>query len=160
MRSASILARAMVYGAILTIAIAGIGSILGYAVAGVPGLVSALIGSGLTALFMALTALSIVLAARVSHNEATSTLFFGVVLGVWLLKFIVFIVIMVVLRGQSFIQPVVLFVAILAAVIGSLAVDVLAFVRSRVPYTTELRPAVEPHPIADDDAGVERLPIS
>ncbi len=150
----------MVYGAILTIAIAGIGSILGYAAAGVPGLVSALIGSGLTALFMGLTALSIVLAARVSHNEATSTLFFGVVLGVWLLKFIVFIVIMVVLRGQSFIQPVVLFVAILAAVIGSLAVDVLAFVRSRVPYTTELPPAVEPHPIADDDAGVERSPIS
>ena len=134
MKTASVLGRALVYGAILTVGIAVIGSLVGYLVAGIPGLVSALIGAGLTALFMGFTALSIVLASRVTKGEPSSTLFFGIVLGMWLLKFVVFIVILVLLRGQPFLEPLVMFFAILAAVIGSLTVDVIAFVRSRVPY--------------------------
>jgi hypothetical protein len=134
MRTASVLGRALVYGAILTVAIAIVGSLVGYLVAGTPGLVSALIGAGLTALFMGFTALSIVIASRVTKDEPSSTLFFGIVLGMWLLKFVVFIVILVLLRDASFIQPLVMFFAILAAVIGSLVVDVVAFLRSRVPY--------------------------
>jgi len=133
-KTASVLGRALVYGAILTVGIAVIGSLVGYLVAGIPGLVSALIGAGLTALFMGFTALSIVLASRVTKGEPSSTLFFGIVLGMWLLKFVVFIVILVLLRGQPFLEPLVMFFAILAAVIGSLTVDVIAFVRSRVPY--------------------------
>ena len=138
MKTATILARALVYGGILTVAIAVVGSIIGYLVAGGAGLVSALIGAGLTALFMGFTALSILLAARVTKGEASSTLFFGIVLGVWLLKFIVFIVILVLLRDQPFIEPLVMFFAILAAVIGSLVVDVVAFLRSRVPYVGDI----------------------
>jgi len=133
MKTATILARAIVYGGILTVAIAIAGSVVGYLVAGGPGLVSGLIGAGLTALFMGFTALSIVLAARVSKDEVSSTLFFGIVLGVWLLKFVVFIVILVLLRDQPFVQPMVMFVSILVAVIGSLVVDVVAYVRARVP---------------------------
>jgi hypothetical protein len=138
MKTASVLGRALVYGAILTIGIAVVGSIIGYLVAGVPGLVSALIGAGLTALFMGFTALSIVIASRVTKDEPSSTLFFGIVLGMWLLKFVVFIVILVVLRDQPFIEPLVMFFAILAAVIGSLVVDVVAFLRSRVPYVGDI----------------------
>ena len=134
MKSASILARALVYGVILTIAIAVIGSLIGFLVAGLPGLVSALLGAGLTALFMVFTSLSIVLAAKVTKGEPSSTLFFGIVLGSWLLKFVVFIAVLVALRGADFLQPLVFFFSILAAVIGSLAVDVVAFVGSRVPY--------------------------
>jgi len=137
-KTASVLGRALVYGAILTVAIALLGSFVGYLVAGTPGLVSALIGAGLTALFMGFTALSIVLASRVTNNEPSSTLFFGIVLGMWLLKFIVFIAILLLLRNQPFVQPVVMFFAILAAVIGSLAVDVVAFLRSRVPYVGDI----------------------
>ena len=138
MKTATILARALVYGGILTVAIALIGSVVGYLVAGGPGLVSALIGAGLTALFMGFTALSILLAARVTKGEASSTLFFGIVLGVWLLKFVVFIVILVLLRDQPFIEPLVMFFAILAAVIGSLVVDVIAYVGARVPYVGDV----------------------
>jgi hypothetical protein len=138
MKTATILARALVYGGILTVAIAVVGSIVGYLVADGPGLVSALIGAGLTALFMGFTALSIVLAARVTKGEASSTLFFGIVLGVWLLKFVVFIVILVLLRDQPFIQPLVMLVAIVAAVIGSLVVDVIAYVGARVPYVGDI----------------------
>lgn len=138
MKSASILARALVYGAILTVAIAVVGSIIGFLVAGVPGLVSALIGAGLTAFFMLLTSLSIVLAAKATKGEPSSTLFFGIVLGSWLLKFVVFIAVLVALRGADFLQPLVFFFAILAAVIGSLVVDVVAFLGSRVPYVGEV----------------------
>ena len=138
MKTATILARALVYGAILTVAIAIVGSIVGYLVAGPSGLVSALIGAGLTAVLMGLTALSILLAARVTKGEASSTLFFGIVLGVWLLKFVVFIVILVLLRSQPFIDPLVMFFSILVAVIGSLVVDVIAYVGARVPYVGDV----------------------
>lgn len=134
MKSSAILGRALAYGAILTVAIAVVGSVIGYLVAGTPGLISALIGAGLTALFMGFTAGTIVLASRATNGDASSTLFFGIVLGAWLLKFIVFIAILVVLRGQPFLEPLVFFFAILAAVIGSLVVDVLAFVRARESY--------------------------
>ncbi|MDJ0334677.1 hypothetical protein QMG83_05520 [Salinibacterium sp. G-O1] len=134
MKTATILARAIVYGAILTAIIAVVGSVIGYLVAGSSGLISALVGAGLTALFMGFTALSIVLAAKVTHNEPSSTLFFGIVLGVWLLKFVVFIAILVILRDQPFIEPLIMFFSILVAVIGSLVVDVVAFVGARVPY--------------------------
>ncbi|MDO7881512.1 hypothetical protein [Antiquaquibacter soli] len=148
MKSATILARALVYGVILTVAIAVVGSLVGFLVAGVPGLVSGLIGAGLTALFMVLTAGSIVLAAKATKNEPSSTLFFGIVLGSWLLKFVLFIAILLVLRGQPFLEPLVFFFSILAAVIGSLAVDVIAFVGSRVPYADV--------PLPGDEAASER----
>jgi hypothetical protein len=133
-----ILPLAIRYGVALTLLIAVAGSLIGYLAAGIPGLISALIGAGLTAVFMGLTAFSIIVAARVAQDEASSVLFFGVVLGVWLLKFIVFITILVILRTAPFIDPIVMFVSIVAAVIGSLFVDVLAYVRARVPYVGDI----------------------
>jgi hypothetical protein len=129
-----VLSRALLYGAILAVAIAAVGGVLGFLYAGTEGLISAIIGAGITALFMALTALSIVIAQRLTKDDPNVTLFFGVILGVWLLKFVVFIVIVIILRGQPFLEPMVFFLAVLAAVIGSLVVDMLAFLRSRVPY--------------------------
>ena len=129
-----ILTRALRYGGILTLVIAVVGSIIGWLVAGQPGLVSALIGAGITAIFMAFTAVSIMIASKVARTEESVMLFFGIILGSWLLKFVVFIFLMVILRDQPFIDPIIMFVSILAAVIGSLVVDVLAYVRSRVPY--------------------------
>lgn len=148
MNSASILARALVYGAILTVGIAIVGSIVGWLVAGTPGLVSALIGAGLTALFMGFTAGSIILAAKASKSDPSSVLFFGIVLGSWLLKFVVFIAILLVLRNAPFVEPLVMFFSILAAVIGSLTVDVIAFARSREPYVNVALPG-DPSPRPD-----------
>jgi len=129
-----ILRTALIYGGILTLVIAVIGSVLGYLVAGTNGLVSALIGTAVTALFMVFSAVSIMIAQRVTRDDPSITLFFGVVLGAWLLKFVVFIVIVVLLRTAPWLDPMVFFISILAAVIGSLAVDMVAFVRSRTPY--------------------------
>ena len=135
--SATILGRALVYGVILAGSIAALGSIIGFLLAGLPGLLSALIGAVVTAMFMGFTAVSILVAARVTRNDATSVLFFGVILGFWLLKFVAFIVIVILLKSANFLQPMIMFVSIMVAVIGSLVVDVLAFVRTRVPYIDE-----------------------
>lgn len=148
MRASTVLKRAMVLGAVVTGAILVIGSLVGFAVAGTPGLLSALVGAGLTALFMGFTAASILVAVRVTRAEPSPTVFFGIILGSWLLKLIVFIVIMLVLRGADFLEPMVLFVAILAAVIGSLVADVIAFLGAREPYVdVELPGAAEDGPI-------------
>ena len=150
MKASTIMRRALVFGAILTVSIAVLGSIVGLLVAGVPGLLSALIGAGLTALFMGFTAASILLAVRVTKGEPSTTLFFGIILGAWLLKLIVFIVIMLSLRSADFLQPMVLFVSILAAVIGSLAADVIAFIGAREPYVdVEL-----PGPVEDEGPSI------
>lgn len=138
-----ILRTALVYGAVLAAAIAVLGSVLGYLVAGTDGLYSALIGAGITALFMAFTAVSIIIAQRVTRDQPSIALFFGVILGAWFLKFVVFIVLVVLLRGAPFLDPMVFFVSVLAAVIGSLVVDMLAYVRSRTPYVDVELPTSE-----------------
>jgi hypothetical protein len=93
--------------------------------------------------FMGITAGSILLANRFAGSDLFVGAFFGIVLGGWLLKFIVFIILVVLLRGVDWLDPVVLFLAIVAGVIGSLVVDVLVVARARLPYAsdTQLPPA-------------------
>ena len=138
MKTASVLTRALVFGAILTLAIAIVGSVIGYLVAGAGGLVSALIGAALTALFMGFTALSIVLASRATRDKPSSMLYFGIVLGMWLLKFAVFIAVLLLVRGQDWMNPYVFFIAVIAAVIGSLVADMVALAGARVPYVGDI----------------------
>ena len=59
-------------------------------------------------------------------------------LGASALKIVAFLVIMLTLRGVPFIDPRVMFVAVIVAVAGSLVVDVLAFARARVPYVSDV----------------------
>ena len=138
MKYASVLRRALVYGAALTVVIAIAGSVVGYLVAGIPGLVSALIGTGLTALFMGFTTLSILIAERATKRTPSSMKYFSIVLGVWALKFVVFIAILLLLRGQDWVNPYVFFVAVIAAVAGSLITDIVAFAGARVPYAGDI----------------------
>jgi hypothetical protein len=57
-----------------------------------------------------------------------------------------------VLRGQPWISPVILFISIVAGVVGSLLVDVIVVARGRVPYASDVNiPA--PASTADDDRG-------
>lgn len=148
MKNASVLARALVFGAILTVGVALVGSVVGYLVAGGPGLASALVGAGLTALFMGFTALSIVLASRATRDKPSSVIYFGIVLGMWLFKFVVFITVLLLVRGQQWMSPYVFFVAVIAAVIGSLVADIVALAGARVPYVSDSAPPGSPTPSA------------
>ena len=138
MKSSSVLWLALRYGAILTAAVAVLGSIVGFAVAGLPGLLSALVGALLAATFMGLTAGSILIAERVSRGRATSTLYFGIILGTWVVKLIVFAVVAFLVRDLPWMQPYLFFGAVVVVVIGSLFADGVALQRARVPYVGDI----------------------
>ncbi|HEX5859667.1 MULTISPECIES: hypothetical protein [unclassified Agromyces] len=134
-----VLRRALLWSGVLAAVIAVVGGALGYVLAGTEGLVSALLGTLIAVVFMGITAASILLANRFAGSDVFVGAFFGIVLGGWLLKFIVFIVLVVLLRGAEWLDPVVLFLAIVAGVIGSLVVDVLVVAKSRLPYASDTR---------------------
>jgi hypothetical protein len=131
--AATVLKRALVQGALVTAGIAVVAGGLGLAFAGVPGLVSGLVGAAFALLFLGVTAVGLIIAGRSLDSPLGPSVFFAVVLGGWIVKLLVFLVAMLLLRDQPWVQPVVLFLAIVATVIGSLAVDVLVVSRARIP---------------------------
>lgn len=142
-RTASVPARSLRYGAIVTLVIATVGSVIGYLVSGVPGVLSALMGALLAAVFMGLTAVSMLVAWRVTRGSAADLRFFGIVVGAWIAKLLVFVGVAIWLRWQSWLDPMVFFVASLAAVIGFLVVDIVALQTSRIPYVDVSLPGDE-----------------
>ncbi|WP_374007276.1 hypothetical protein [Leifsonia sp. LS-T14] len=126
------------YGLILAGAIAIVGMLLGGLFAGWIGVTSALIGTAMAAVFLSITALSILIANRFIGSDLFVGLFFGIVLGGWIVKFALFLVLAVVLRSQPWINPTVLFLSLIAGVIGSLVVDMIVIFRSRMPYASDV----------------------
>ena len=112
---------------------------IGFAVDGGRGLLSAAIGVALAVGFMAITAASILLANRFADSELFVGAFFGIVLGGWLLKFVLFLVAVFVLRDAEWINPVVLFLSIVGGVLGSLVVDVVVISRSNMLYASDVK---------------------
>jgi hypothetical protein len=141
-KSASVYVRALVYGAIVVFAIAIVGSVVGYLVAGLAGVWSSLVGAGVTALFMGFTTLSVIIAdrsMRASTSSSTSNArYFAIVIGMWGLKFVLFILILITVSGQAWLSPYVFLVVLIAAVIGSLVVDMIALQGARVPYVGDI----------------------
>lgn len=131
--AAKALRTSLVFGAVVTVAIGVIGGIVGYALVGLVGVWSALIGSAVAFVFMGITAGSILLGQRVSGGSIASGLFFGVVLGAWLLKFVLFLVVAFALKNSGAFDVVIAFSCVIAAVLGALASDVIAISRARVP---------------------------
>lgn len=134
-----ILTRSLRYGAIWAVAVAVVAGLIGLLVAGTPGLIGGLVGAVMAGVFLALTALSMLLGGRLAHGDGTSPVFFGTVLAALIVKLIVFLVVVLLLRGQEWISGAVFGWAAIAAVLGSLVADLLAFARSRVPYVSDVR---------------------
>ena len=126
--SASIFRKVLVRGSLLIAAIALAGSIVGGLVAGGSGVASALIGASMTLVFVSITALSVWLGAKLPIGG-----FFGVVMGAWLVKMVIFIILVRVLQDVEGINHPVLGFTLIAAILGSLAVDALTVAKSRQP---------------------------
>ena len=135
----------LVYGGVLALAIAVIGMVVGGLTVGGVGVLSALIGTLMAVVFMGITAASILLANRYAGNENSIGAFFGIVMGGWLLKFIVFLVLLILLKDQPWINPLVLFLSIIAGVLGSLVVDAIVLFKSRMPYASDVVLPPAPH---------------
>lgn len=123
----------LVLGGVTTAAIAVIGGVVGWNLAGWSGLVSALIGAIVAFVFMGVTAASILLGQNLSGGSIASGAFFATVLGAWLLKFALFLVAIFIIKNVTELQPVIALVCVIAAVIGALVSDVVAISRARVP---------------------------
>ena len=95
--------RVLVLGSSLIAAIAMIGGLVGFLVAGLAGLTSSLIGAGLTLVF-----------------------------GGWLVKVIGFVLVIGSLKGADFINGPVLFFTLVAAILGTLAVDSILVLKARI----------------------------
>jgi hypothetical protein len=135
---APLLTRALLYGAAVAVAVAVVAGAIGWAGSGLPGLLGGLLGAALSAVFLGLTALSILLAGRVTGGDAGNPVFFGIVLGVWVLKLVLFVVAAILMRSWDTVDPVVFFWAVVAAVLGSLIGDMVAFARTRIPYVSDI----------------------
>jgi hypothetical protein len=128
-----ILTQVLRYTGLLAIAIAVIGGGLGFLFAGTNGLISALIGTALAVLFASITAASIIGAMRFDIAA-----FFGIVMGAWLMKIIVFIVILALLRDAPFVQTMVLFLTVIAGAVGTMLIDVIVVFTSRLGYASNV----------------------
>ncbi len=131
--AAPVLKKILLYGVILAVVIAVVGGVIGGLVVGSVGVVSALIGTAMAVVFLAITALSILVASRYSLGA-----FFGIVLGAWLLKFIIFLALIFILKDQPWLDTMVMFLSIVAAVVGTLVVDVVVIARSRMSYVSDI----------------------
>ena len=138
MTVAPILTAALRYGAVVAAAVAVLGSLVGFLVSGVPGVLGALVGAALSAVFLGLTAVSILLGGRAAKGDGTSPVFFGVVLGTFGLKLVLFLVFALWLRGQTWLDARLFAATAIVAVIGSLVADLVAYARTRVPYVSDV----------------------
>jgi drug/metabolite transporter (DMT)-like permease len=136
--STPILRRTLIWSAVATLVLAVVAGVVGFLVAEGEGLISGLLGVLLAVLFLAITAISILIANRWYGEPLYVQLFFAIVLGGWFLKLGVFLVVMIVLSGQPWIEPVVFFVSIVAGVIMSLVIDVLVLLRMRLPHVSDV----------------------
>ena len=155
--STPILRATLLWSGVVTAVLAVIGAVAGYLIDGVTGMWSALIGVLVAAVFLAITAASILIANRWYGDDLYVPIFFGIVLGGWILKFVVFIVALLLLRGQPWLDPTVFFVAVVVSVLASLVVDVVVLTRMRVPHVGDITLPTDPDEgDRTDDRGSEK----
>lgn len=116
-------------GTLLAAAIAALGAGMGFLIAGENGTNSALIGALVAFLFNGFTAFTVWLGGKLPLGG-----FFGLVLGGWLVKIILFMVAMMWLKTLDWIHGPTLFFAIVASILGGLTIDALAVNRARLTF--------------------------
>lgn len=139
MSSNPILRSALLWGGVLALVLAVVAGGVGFAVDGSRGLVSGLLGTLIAAFFLGITAGSILFANRFSNSDMFVPIYFGVVMGGWILKFVLFLVAAWILREQPWVNPQILFLSLIVGVVGTLVIDCIVIARSRMPYASDVR---------------------
>ncbi|AMG82895.1 MULTISPECIES: hypothetical protein [Micrococcales] len=128
--STPVLRRTLRWSAGITVGLAFVGACIGWLLAAERGLISAITGVVLTAVFLAITAISLLVANRWYGSPLYVPIFFAIVLGSWLAKFILFFITLTLLRGQNWIEPMIFFVAVVISVLTTLVLDTIILLRS------------------------------
>jgi len=137
MSSNAVFRTALKYSALLALVIAVVGGVIGWSVDGTRGLTSALIGTAMALVFLGITSVSILFANRWSGQDFFVGILFGVVMGSWLLKFVIFLVLGFILKDQPWVNAPILFGSVIVGVIGSLVIDAIVAAKVRVPYVSD-----------------------
>lgn len=111
------------------LAVLGIGA--GYLVSGTPGVWAAVLGVGIALLFSGSTIASMLWTADKSPNTMMAVL-----MGVWIAKMVVLVVILALLGQVDFYDRVVFAVVVLVGVVGSAGLDMYSVVKGRQPYVS------------------------
>ncbi|MGU3434845.1 hypothetical protein ACNHUS_17745 [Actinomycetes bacterium M1A6_2h] len=117
------------YGAIALAVLAVASAVIAYLALGLPGLWGALIGAGLGGAFILLTSVTVLFSARLSPTSLGAVL-----LGGWIAKMLVAVVVLGILNGMTFYHRSTLGIVVLAALVIVLGAETYGVVRSRTPY--------------------------
>lgn len=134
--SQPVFVKALKWSVVATIAMIVVFGGIGYLVSAERGLIGGVIGSAGAGIFFALTLGSIAFANRFVGSDLYVPMFFGIVVGGWLLKFVIFIVAALLLKSQTWLDPTMLFIAVIVGVIVSLAIDAFVVLKSRIPLVS------------------------
>jgi hypothetical protein len=126
--SKKLFSKALQLNLFLTAAVAGLGSLVGFLVYGAPGLASALIGALVTGVFGAMTIASIRFGSKLGLNG-----FYALVLGGWLIKVLLFALLLGFLQSADFISGPMFFFSVVASVLGGLAIDSYLVLAAKIP---------------------------
>jgi len=131
----SVMTRVLRFGLLLVLGISLMGSLAGFFVAGMSGVFGALVGGSAVLIFTGMTALSVLIGSKLPLAG-----FVGTVLGGWLIKMVLFLVIFTLIDNADWLtqeaRPVV-FITIVAAVVGGLILDTMIVSKARFPVVTD-----------------------
>ncbi len=142
--STPILRATLTWGLGVGAVLAALAALIGALTAGGDGAVSGLVGALVGIVFPAMTAVSILVANRWYGHPLYLQIFFAVVLGSWVVKFLVVVIALALLRGAPWMNTVVFFFALLATAIASLVVDLVVLSRMRMPAVSDTTLPTEP----------------
>ena len=128
-----VLRRALFVGVGLTMVFGVIVATIFGLLTGLPGVIGALLGAVIAAVFLGLTATSVLIAQKYDIVA-----FFAIVMGTWIVKFALFLVAVILLRDQTWLTPLALFLSLISGVIVSLVTDVVVVAKSRLPYASDV----------------------
>ena len=131
----SVMTRVLRFGLLLVLGISLMGSLAGFFVAGMSGVFGALVGGSAVLIFTGMTALSVLIGSKLPLAG-----FVGTVLGGWLIKMVLFLIIFTLIDNADWLtqeaRPVVFF-TIVAAVVGGLILDTMIVSKARFPVVTD-----------------------
>lgn len=131
--SQPVLLRALKWGLFGTLVLLIACGAVGWLIAGSHGLYGGMLGAGIAGVFFGLTVGSIAFANRFIEHPNYLIIFFVLVAGGWLLKFVMFIVSVLLLRNQPWLDPKILFFSLVVGVVVSLVLDAFIMLKSRIP---------------------------
>ncbi len=136
--SQPMLLRGVRWGIIATVASMIVFAAVGFFVSGTNGLVGGLIGAAIGGALLLATVGSIAFANRFVQSPVYLQIFMGIVMGTWVLKLVAFVVAALLLRDQPWLDPKMLFIALVATIIVSIVIDTVIVAKARVPYSANL----------------------